>query len=236
MSTYPTNSFIPDHIAALADPLPRKAAKVSPVPIDDTDLKVAKALAEEGKLDEAFAIYDAIYKADRTNPSSVQAAKQAKKALRRIGELVFKYLLIGRFEQALTCVDDEALAAHPNSVNLPIRRAHALMFLGRIAEARAIYQRYLGTVTAHGRRCRGLVASDFCDLSDAGHQHLLMDEIERRGFALYEDEDVAVGIEPLVEIVKPTAEQVQVQVAVMRPVDIESGDRFLAKEIGRAHV
>ena len=168
MSANPTDSFTPDCTTALnANPLSGETVEVSPVPIEVSDLKVGSALVDQGKLDEAYAVYHAIYKAELAEPSSVQAAKQADKALRRIGDLAFNYLLIGHFEQALRCVD-EALSAHPKSVNLAIRRAHALMFLGRVGEARAIYRRYIGTRLAHGRSCNGLIQGDFWDLSNAG--------------------------------------------------------------------
>ncbi|HEY1472964.1 MAG TPA: hypothetical protein VGF53_02650 [Pseudolabrys sp.] len=212
--------------ALITEPLASESVAAS-VPDNVSNLKVGDALANEGKLDEALALYHVIYRVDSTKSGGGHTAKQADKALHRIGDLAFDYLLCGHFEQALTCAD-EALAAHPKSVNFAIRRAHSLMFLGRLEEAKAIYSRHLGKRMTSRTTCDSYIQGDFWDLRDAGRQHPLMDEMERRNFQPYEIEEyLEEDVEPLGETVG--VEPAQAPVAIIRPIDIEMGDRLSAE-------
>ena len=58
-------------------------------------------------------------------------------------------------------------------------RAHALIFLGRVDEARAIYIQYRGEKMPDGKLWESSVLEDFAELRNAGLTHPLMDKIER---------------------------------------------------------
>jgi hypothetical protein len=60
-------------------------------------------------------------------------------------------------------------------------RARALMFLGRVEEARTLYARYrLEKNVENGKAWETLVLEDFAELRRAGLHHPLMNEIEKR--------------------------------------------------------
>ena len=96
----------------------------------------------------------------------------------RIGFLSFDFLLAGDFAKAIA-VADEVIALAPEEQWLYTKRAHALMFVGRIEEARALYLKYRGTKNVHGRSWETVILEDFVELRKAGLVHTLMDEIEK---------------------------------------------------------
>ena len=236
MQVNPTD-IIDGHPTANADagPLPNKSADAASTTIDNFDLKAGDALVAEGNLDGAHAAYlrhkaKCQEFAKRSNP---QAAKQLYQVARRIGDLAFQYLLLGHFERALEC-SDEALAGNPNSVILDITRAHALMFLGRVEEAEAIYRRYHGRNMAHRYTCDGYIRGDFDRLREAGFSHALMDVVEGRMFGTDEtdetDELSAETAEPVVEAIEPATDEDQSKLAIARlPVEVELGDQLRAE-------
>jgi hypothetical protein len=58
--------------------------------------------------------------------------------------------------------------------------ADALMFLGRVQSARALYLKYRGEKDVQGHNSWGTaILNDFEEIRKAGLTHLLMDEIER---------------------------------------------------------
>jgi hypothetical protein len=76
---------------------------------------------------------------------------------------------------------DQAISLAPDLVWIYTNRAHALMFLGRSDEARAIYVRYRGqTGVQDGKSWEVLVLEDFAELRKAALTNPLMDEIEDR--------------------------------------------------------
>jgi hypothetical protein len=59
-------------------------------------------------------------------------------------------------------------------------RAHALMFLGRVDEARALYLKYRGQQQVQGDKSwEAVVLEDFAKIQKAGLTHPLMQEIEK---------------------------------------------------------
>lgn len=63
-------------------------------------------------------------------------------------------------------------------VSSPGNRAHALMFLGRTDEARAIYLAHRGE-QINGKTWEQQTLADFAELRKAGLTNPLMDEIEK---------------------------------------------------------
>ena len=83
------------------------------------------------------------------------------------------------FAQALEA-SDLVIAVAPDQKWLHMNRAHALMFLNRVDEARTIYLRYRGEKDVQdGKPWESLVLEDFAELRTAGLTHPLMDEIEK---------------------------------------------------------
>jgi hypothetical protein len=71
----------------------------------------------------------------------------------------------------------------PDKIWLQGNRAHALMLIGRVDEARVLYLRYRGEKNVlSGKPWESLVLEDFAEMRKAGLTHPLMDEIEK-GFA-----------------------------------------------------
>jgi len=78
-------------------------------------------------------------------------------------------------------VADQVIALAPDTIWLYTNRAHALMFLGRMDEARALYLGYRGEKDVQaGKSWTTVVLEDFADLRKAGLTHPLMDEIEAK--------------------------------------------------------
>jgi tetratricopeptide (TPR) repeat protein len=138
----------------------------------------------QGKLDEAFkayrddlAIAERLAAADRSN-SGWQRDFQI--SIGRIGGLAYRFVLARKFAIALEAAD-EAIALAPEKIWLYTNRAHALMFLNRTDEARALYLKYRGAQKVTGDKSwEAVILEDFAELRKAGLSHPLMDEIESK--------------------------------------------------------
>jgi hypothetical protein len=76
---------------------------------------------------------------------------------------------------------DQVVPLAPEQLWLRGIRAHALMFLGRVEEARAIYLGHRGAKNVWGEKSwETVVTRDFAELRMAKLTHPLMDEIEKR--------------------------------------------------------
>lgn len=95
----------------------------------------------------------------------------------KIGGLSYRFLLAGEFTTALAMAD-QAIAHAPNLVWAQANRAHALMFLGRLAEAKAIYFEFRGKDAYPKRSWESVVRSDFAELRNNGFDNELMSEID----------------------------------------------------------
>ena len=74
---------------------------------------------------------------------------------------------------------DEAIKLAPEEIWLYTNRAHALMLLGRTAEARTVYFTHRGETKVQGEKSwEAVVLEDFTALRKAGLTRGLMDEIE----------------------------------------------------------
>ena len=97
----------------------------------------------------------------------------------RIGGLVYRLVLARDFALALHAAD-QAIAGAPDEIWLYKNQAHALMFLGRLDEARVIYLKYRGQNIMQSRRTwETFVLADFAELKNAGLTNALMDEVEK---------------------------------------------------------
>ena len=74
-----------------------------------------------------------------------------------------------------------SISLAPGKTWLYTNRAHALMLLGRIGEARALYLQYSGRPKVEGEKTwETMVVEDFAQLRNAGIRNRLMDEIETK--------------------------------------------------------
>jgi tetratricopeptide (TPR) repeat protein len=147
-------------------------------------VKVAEALTGLGKLDEALADYrdglpiiKALVAQDPSNAEHQLVLLQGY--ANGIGGLAYLFVLTRNFGTALEAAD-QAIALAPQLIFLYGNRAHALMFLGRVDEARTLYLKYRGTKNVVGDKSwETATLDDFAELRKAGLSHPLMEEIEK---------------------------------------------------------
>lgn len=78
-------------------------------------------------------------------------------------------LMLKRFKDALEAAD-AGLVLNPQNIALDTNRAHALLFLGRIAEAEALYRRHVGE-TIGKQKWEDVILDDLKNLQSAGLQN-----------------------------------------------------------------
>ncbi|MGO9986237.1 MAG: caspase family protein [Rhodomicrobium sp.] len=89
------------------------------------------------------------------------------------------YRLFARDFKGALAASDRAIAIEPENIVLATNRAHALMFLGRAKEARALYLRYKGKDLGKGFGLwEAAVLNDFKEFEKRGLKHRQMAEIE----------------------------------------------------------
>jgi tetratricopeptide (TPR) repeat protein len=144
--------------------------------------KIGVVHEAQGKLEEALQAYrdslaigERVAAIDRSNTNWQQILLTA---IEKIGGIAYKFVLARKFAIALECAD-QSLSLAPDLIWLHGNRAHALMFLGRDAEAQTIYLRYRGEQRLMGDKSwETAVLEDFAELRRAKLTHPLMDEIE----------------------------------------------------------
>jgi hypothetical protein len=97
-----------------------------------------------------------------------------------IGAVAYQLLFTRDFTTALETAD-LAISLSPKLIWVHGNRAHALMFLGRVDDARAVYLQYRGEPKVVGEKTwEQVVLDDFAELRGAGLTHPLMDQIEKQ--------------------------------------------------------
>jgi tetratricopeptide (TPR) repeat protein len=147
-----------------------------------SDIKIGDVLVAQGKLNEALAAYrDNVGIAERlaaAERSNTQWQSELQYSVGKVGGLAYWFVLAHDFARGLEAAD-QAISLAPNKLWVHGNRAHALMFLGRLDEARAIYLHYRGAKKVQGEKSwETVVLEDFAELRKAGLTHPLMDEIE----------------------------------------------------------
>ena len=146
--------------------------------------KVGDVLVAQGKLDDALKAYrDRLAIAERlaaADHSNTQWRDDLQYIAEQIGGLAYRFILARDFATALEATD-QAIALAPDVIFLYGNRAHALMFLGRVDEARTLYLKYRGRQKVVDEKSwEATVLDDFAELRKVGLTHPLMDEIEAK--------------------------------------------------------
>lgn len=144
--------------------------------------KIARILRQQHRFDAANTIFRQNLERTRAiaarHAGNEQAQQDFGNAVGAFGGTAYHAVLAHDFEEALK-IADEAIAAAPDKIWFNSNRAHALMFLGRDGEARAVYQKYQNIPKAQGDRSwNEIVLTDFAEIRETGIDHPLMAEIE----------------------------------------------------------
>jgi tetratricopeptide (TPR) repeat protein len=146
--------------------------------------RIGDVQVAQGNLPAALASYQAgLAIGERLvarDASNTQWRNDLQFIIGRIGNLAYRFVLARDFSRALEAAD-QVISLAPDEVWVHGNRAHALMFLGREDEARALYLRYRGEKNVQGEKSwEAATIADFAEMRAAGLVHPLMDEIERR--------------------------------------------------------
>jgi tetratricopeptide (TPR) repeat protein len=145
--------------------------------------QIAEVLQSRGDLRGAAQSYKAALAITEqlTGNTESEEIKQGGKAgantAAALGSQAWHALLARAFESALAA-SERAHTLAPDLVWLESNRAHALMFLNRSHEARALYLAHKGKSLAGGR-WEQVIADDFKQLRAAGLSHTLMPRVEK---------------------------------------------------------
>ena len=139
--------------------------------------------AQDGLVDAMQSYRDGLVIRSRlaqADPADVGRQNDLQLAITKLGSLAYSLLLARDFAHALEAID-QTIALAPDKIWLYTNRAHALMFLGRIDEARALYLQFRGERRVQkDKSWETIIREDFADLRKAGLANPLMDEIEAR--------------------------------------------------------
>jgi tetratricopeptide (TPR) repeat protein len=112
--------------------------------------------------------------------SNTRWQKDLRYVIGRIGDLAYDFILARDFMTALAAAD-QAISLAPDQIWLYTNRAHALMFLGRIDEARALYLKYRDQKDVQdGKSWQTVILQDFAEMWKAGLTNPLISEIEKQ--------------------------------------------------------
>ncbi|MFL6798055.1 MAG: hypothetical protein ACJ8F3_11650 [Xanthobacteraceae bacterium] len=143
--------------------------------------KLGRVLRTQERLSEARQVYGESLKIWRTltarNNSGLQ--DDLKAIADGLGGLSWRLLLKKDFGAAFE-VANQSVTLTPRAIWMYTNLAHALLFLGRVQQARALYLKYRGEREVQGSRSwEAVVLDDFDDMRKAGLTHWLMDQIEK---------------------------------------------------------
>ncbi|MGO9172280.1 MAG: caspase family protein [Rhodomicrobium sp.] len=142
------------------------------------EAKAAVEAAFEAKDFEKAAALQAKLAAEIEKGEREKAGKPGSATASALLGLSWKRLFARDFEGALAA-SDRAIAIEPDRIVLATNKAHALMFLGRAREARALYLRYKGQrVEKDGKLWEEAILNDFKEFEKRGLKHRQMAEIE----------------------------------------------------------
>ena len=144
---------------------------------------IGRLLARHGKRDDALRSYRegvAIAAAQaKARPDNAIWRDHLRRGVTQIGILSYNHILAREFDAALKTAD-EAISYTPDMIWLYSNRAHALMFLGRAEEAKALYLQYRGHKNVRNKDSwEEFIVEEFEGMRKIGLAHPLIDEIEK---------------------------------------------------------
>ena len=145
---------------------------------------VGNVLLTQHALSEAIKSYraalDIVQRLTNSDRSNAQWQSDLQFCVGRIGIAAWSAVLARDFDVAMDAAD-QAIALAPQAKWLYASRAHALMFLGRVDEARALYLKYRGEKNVMaGKSWEAIIVEGFAALRKQGLTAPLMDEIEKQ--------------------------------------------------------
>jgi tetratricopeptide (TPR) repeat protein len=174
----------PELSEAIADRQSESDAVKLKIPTPPSDIPSGDKLRQLGKLEEALAAYClclencnakiAKFSAVKFN---MQVIEDRASVITRLSNLALQFVIEGKFEKALEATQS-ALLASPQSPLPNIRRAHALMLLGRAEEAKDLYQNYRDKKVDPETWGAEQIATDIVLMRKGGLAHSVMADIE----------------------------------------------------------
>lgn len=145
---------------------------------------VGRALVSRGETETAESNFREALALVRTRAQNAQAVETAKSGTfgnmtaTSLGRLAWYAVLAREFSEAESA-SNTALAIEPEAKWIKINKGHALLFLGRVGEAKALYASFETKPRLSGDRIPRLItlAEDFAALQAAGLRHPQMQEI-----------------------------------------------------------
>jgi TPR repeat protein len=132
--------------------------------------------AEAGRYAEALQMQEALA-AKVEAVESKRKDKPGEQTAQELKGVAWHALFAREFRKAFT-VADRAHALLPNELTIEACRAHALMFLGRGKESKALYLAHKGKEQA-GKPWERTIVEDFAEFRKAGLTHPMMADIEK---------------------------------------------------------
>ena len=127
-------------------------------------------------LEHAFAAkWEGFWEAGETK----RDGKPGRETARLLSELAWYALLARGFPQA-SAFSERGNSLFPHDFEIDRMRAHALMFIGRGDEAKALYLAHKGEINkVHNTVWESRIADDFAEFRKAGLMHPMMADVER---------------------------------------------------------
>src|SRR5262249_42904760 len=138
-----------------------------------------KEAAGAGRYGEALRLHEALM-AKVEAEEIKREGKPGEETAQALNEMSWYALFAREFAKALTA-SDRAHALLPDDLEIETNRAHALMFLGRGKQSKALYITHKGEPVSGqgGKLWERVIVEDFAELRKAGLTHPMMAEIEK---------------------------------------------------------
>jgi TPR repeat protein len=128
---------------------------------------------------EALSFQD-LLAAQTEKEETAQRGKPGAETAKTLGDVAWLAIHTREFTKALAAAD-RAHALLPTDLSIESNRAHALMFVGRLEEAQALYLAHKGDhLPEVNKSWDQVITEDFADFRKAGLTHPMMEDIEKQ--------------------------------------------------------
>ena len=154
-------------------------------------LSISEAF-EAGRYAEALRLQE-VYAEKTEAKESKRDGKPGEQTAQELSGVIWVALFAKEFTKALT-VADRSHALFPDDLSIETNRAHALMFMGRGDQAKALYVAHKGKPISEqdNRLWEGVVVEDFAEFRKAGLTHPMMADIQKE-LGVSPDGDADIG-------------------------------------------